>query len=116
MLLVMPAAFFLAASNSPAGAEDAAPGSVALALDDRDAVAALDSINIALTEVGDGGSYVWHRVDGWLSGMAQPTSSYKGTAGQPCRHLIVILNVPGRSSKIEGVACRTALGQWLLEG
>jgi len=87
-----------------------------IALDERDAVAALDGINIALTEVGDGGSYVWRRIDGRLAGMAQPTSSYKDASGQPCRRLIVILNVPGRSSKIEGVACRSAFRQWLLEG
>ena len=92
------------------------PDSVSTTLDDRDAVAALEGINIALIEVGDGGSYVWHRTDGGLSGMAQPTASFKGQSGQPCRHLIVMLNAIGQSSKIEGVACRTAAGLWQLEG
>ena len=84
-------------------------------LDDGDAVAALDGIRIALTEVGDGGSYVWHRRDGVLSGMAQPTSSYKDPIGQPCRNLIVMLNTYGRTSRIEGTACRSTAGRWLLE-
>ena len=92
------------------------PNGIATALDDRDAVAALEGINIALIEVGDGGSYVWHRTDGGLSGMAQPTGSFKDPSGQPCRHLIVMLNATGQSSKIEGVACRTAAGLWQLEG
>ena len=92
------------------------PNSVSTALDDHDAVAALEGINIALIEVGDGGSYVWHRTDGGVSGMAQPTTSFMGQSGQPCRHLIVMLNAIGQSSKIEGVACRSAAGLWHLEG
>ena len=85
-------------------------------LDDVDAVAALDGIRIALTEVGDGGTYVWHRRDGVLSGMVQPSASFKDSAGQPCRHLTVMLNTYGRSSRIEGVACRKPMGRWQLDG
>ena len=89
---------------------------IAATLDDGDAVAALDGIRLALTEVGDGSSYVWHRRDGVLSGMAQPSASYKDTLGQPCRHILVMLNTWGRSSRIDGVACRTASGRWQLDG
>ena len=79
-------------------------------------MAALEGIRIALTEVGDGGSYVWHRRDGRLSGMAQPTSSFKDAAGQPCRHLVVTLNAFDRSKKVEGIACRVSGGRWQLTG
>ena len=85
-------------------------------LDDVDAVAALDGIRIALTEVGDGGTYVWHRRDGMLSGMAQPLTSFKDPGGRPCRRLTVMLNTYGRSSRIDGTACRTAAGRWQLDG
>ena len=87
---------------------------VSTGLDDVDAVAVLEGIRIALTEVGDGGSYVWHRRDGVLSGMAQPTKSFKDAAGQPCRNLTVMLNTYGRSSRIEGTACRTTDDRWIL--
>ena len=85
-------------------------------LDDVDAVAALDGIRIALTEVADGGTYVWHRRDGVLSGMAQPTKSFKDAAGLPCRNLTVMLNTYGRSSRIDGVACRISADRWQLIG
>ena len=86
------------------------------ALDDTDAAATLEGIRIALSEVADGSTYVWHRRDGRLSGMAQPTASFKDTSGQPCRHLIVMLNTPQRSSKVEGIACRQADKRWQLSG
>ena len=86
------------------------------AFDETDAVAALDGIRIALTEVADGGTYVWHRRDGRLSGMAQPTSSFRDQSGQPCRHIMVALNAFARSSKVEGIACRLESGRWQLTG
>jgi surface antigen len=92
------------------------PGGAFESLGDVDAVATLRGIGIALGEVGDGGSYVWNRRDGLLSGMAQPTTAFKDADGQPCRNLIVILNTVGHSSKIEGVACRTVSGTWRLKG
>ena len=90
--------------------------SVPTAFDDTDTVAALDGIQIALTEVADGGTYVWHRRDGRLSGMAQPTTSFRDRSGQPCRHLVVMLNSFSRSSKVEGIACRLADKRWQLTG
>ena len=85
-------------------------------LDETDALAALEGIGVALVEVADGGAYVWHRRDGKLSGMAQPTSSFKDRDGQPCRHIVVALNSFARSRTIEGIACRAADGNWLLTG
>jgi len=86
------------------------------ALDETDEIAALESVQFALTEVGDGASYIWHRNNGRLSGMVQPLASFKSSGGQVCRHVVVILTSGLVSKKAEGVACRLANGQWQLEG
>ena len=85
-------------------------------LDENDEIAALDAVRVALAEVGDGSTYVWHRANGRLSGLVQPTGSFKDLAGRPCRHIIVILTSGARSAKIEGVACRLVSGRWQLDG
>ena len=60
-------------------------------LDENDEIAALEAIRVALTEVGDGGTYVWHREHGRLSGIVQPTASFKDPAGRVCRHIVLIM-------------------------
>ncbi len=112
-ILDPPRQFSEALQNAPGNA-DKRP--VTAKFDEVDAVAALEGIGTALAEVGDGGTYVWHRRDGVLSGMAQPSASFKDLLGHPCRHLTVMLNTYGRSSRIDGIACRTAHGRWELAG
>ncbi len=85
-------------------------------LDATDEIAALESVQIALNEIGDGASYVWHRRNGRLSGVVQPTASFKDAAGHVCRHLVVTLSSGERTRRTEGVACRLADGRWQLEG
>jgi surface antigen len=85
-------------------------------LDETDEVAALESVQFALSEVGDGASYIWHRNNGRLSGMVQPVASFKDRTGQICRHVLVVLTAGTHSKKAEGVACRLPTGQWKLEG
>jgi surface antigen len=85
-------------------------------LDDTDEIAALDAIRVALSEVGDGVSYVWHRNNGRLSGVIHPTTSFKDAAGRVCRHIVLVLTTGLRSGRIEGVACRLGDGRWQLEG
>jgi hypothetical protein len=85
-------------------------------LDDSDEIAALDAIRIALTEVGDGASYVWHRGNGRLSGVIHPTASFKDQSGRVCRHIVVVLTTGLRTGRVEGVACRLGDGTWQLEG
>ena len=85
-------------------------------LDETDEIAALESVQFALTEVGDGASYIWHRNNGRLSGMVQPVTSFKDGQGQVCRHVVVVLTTGVVSKKTEGVACRLSSGQWKLEG
>jgi len=60
---------------------------------------------VALTEVGDGGTYVWYRQHGRLSGIVQPTSSFKDPAGRVCRHILLIMTVGTATGRAEGIAC-----------
>ncbi len=85
-------------------------------LDARDEIAALERIQYALSEVGDGSTYVWRRWHGRLAGVIHPTSSFKDDSGKVCRHLMVLLTTGRRTSKIEGVACRLPSGRWQLDG
>jgi hypothetical protein len=85
-------------------------------LDEDDEIAALEAIRLALTEVSDGASYVWHRRYGQLGGLVQPTQSFKDPGGRVCRHIIVILSAGQRSGRFEGTACRIAGGRWQLDG
>ena len=87
-----------------------------LPLDESDEIAALESVQFALTEVADGSSYVWHRSNGRLSGVVKPTTSFKDTHGSICRHVLVVLNSTDLTKKTEAVACRLATGVWQLDG
>jgi hypothetical protein len=84
-------------------------------LDIYDEVAALDAIRIALTQVGDGNSFVWYRNNGRLSGVVQPTRSFRDGAGRICRHIVVILTTGPRTGRVEGFGCRLSDGAWQLE-
>jgi len=85
-------------------------------LDEDDEIAALEAIRVALTEVSDGASYVWHRRYGQLGGLVQPTQSFKDPSGRVCRRIIVVLSAGLRSGRFEGTACRIAGGRWQLDG
>jgi surface antigen len=85
-------------------------------LDFRDEAAALEAVQVALTEVGDGATYVWHRPGGRISGLVQPTVSFLDPLGRVCRTIVVTLNDAARSSRVEGTACRLADGAWQLDG
>lgn len=97
--------------SAPAAAAAAPTG-----LDELDEIAALETLQYALSEVADGSTYVWHRHHGMLSGMVQPTGSFKDDSGAVCRHVVVVLNRTGKSNKTEAVACRMANGVWKLDG
>jgi len=83
-------------------------------LDVRDEIAALERIQFALSEVGDGNTYVWRRWHGRLAGVIHPTASFKDPSGKVCRHLMVLLTTGKRTSRMEGIACRLPSGRWQL--
>lgn len=85
-------------------------------LDLKDEIATLETLQMALSEVGDGSTYVWHRYHGHLSGVITPTTSFKDDTGQVCRHVIVVLTSDSRSQRSEGIACRLPTGQWQMQG
>ena len=85
-------------------------------LDAGDEVAALSSVQHALTATADGATYIWHRNNGRISGLVKPTSSFKNVEGSICRHLVVMLTTGNKTRKAEGVACRGSGGVWNLEG
>ena len=82
----------------------------------HDKIAALESVQYALSEVGDGSSYVWHRDHGKLSGIVRPTASFKDATGKVCRHVVVMLSSGTLSKKTEAIACRLKTGIWQLDG
>jgi len=85
-------------------------------LDEADEIAALERIQFALSEVGDGKTYVWRRWHGRLSGIVQPTASFKDGGGKICRHLVVLMTTGKNTKKQEGIACRLPSGRWQLDG
>jgi surface antigen len=85
-------------------------------LDEADEVAALEALQVTLSEVGDGSTFVWYRRNGRVSGVFHPTSSFKDMNGRVCRHLQMMLTSGLTSRRTEGVACRQPNGVWSLEG
>ena len=85
-------------------------------LDIQDEIAALESLQIALSKVADGSSYVWHRSHGRLSGVIRPTSSFKDASGQVCRHITVVLSGLDTTKRTETIACRLDNGVWQIDG
>jgi surface antigen len=85
-------------------------------LDESDEIAALESVQFALTEVADGSSYVWHRSNGKLSGIVKPLTSFKDAQGGICRHVLVVFNSTDLTKKTEAIACRLASGIWQIDG
>jgi hypothetical protein len=104
--------------QSPASrTEPAPPGpDFRATLDEMDELSVLDAIHVALSTVGDGSSYVWHRNHGRLSGIFQPTASFTGQDGAPCRHIVVMLVAGRHVQKTEGIACRGTDKRWTLAG
>lgn len=85
-------------------------------LDVNDEIAALESVQLALSQVADGSTYVWHRSHGRLSGLVRPTASFKDHRGLVCRHVVVVLNGVDLTKKTEAIACRQDGGIWELDG
>lgn len=85
-------------------------------LSEVDELAALSSIQTALSKMDDGTPYVWKRGSGPLQGVVRPTKTFRNAKGTLCRHVVVLLTTGSRTQSAEGVACRLAGGRWELEG
>lgn len=85
-----------------------------ISLDRGDRIAALHALQMALNQVGDGGTFLWKKNNRDLRGVIKPTSAFRNAHGQVCRHVIYALSLRGHRKQIEIVACREAGGRWRL--
>lgn len=85
-------------------------------LDHSDRTVALQALQMALTELGDGVTLVWRRPVSQLSGRVKPVSAFRDDQGRICRHVVYSLAHGGQQRKIEGVACREEDGRWSIAG
>ncbi len=85
-------------------------------LDGSDRALALNALQVALTELGDGVSLVWKRESRGLTGVIKPVSAFRDDSGRVCRHLTYSLALGTYVKEVEGIACREADGKWSLQG
>lgn len=85
-------------------------------LDSTDRELALNALQVALSELGDGGSLVWKRESRGLTGVIKPVSAFRDASGRICRHLTYSLTLGTYAKEVEGIACRESDGKWSLQG
>lgn len=81
-----------------------------------DDTSTLEAIEIALTQAGDGATYIWRRGNGRLVGAVRPTSTFRDADRRICRHIEMQLRLGSYTRRTEGIACRSPDGVWDLEG
>lgn len=85
-------------------------------LDRSDRQAAMQALQLALSELGDGVTLVWRRPKRHLVGRIKPVSAFHDDHGRVCRHVIYSLSLGAYRRQVEGVACREDDGSWSLSG
>jgi len=85
-------------------------------LEQSDRAVALQALQMALTELGDGVTLVWRRPATKISGRIKPVSAFRDDQGRICRHVVYSLALGAREKEIEGVACREEDGRWAISG
>ncbi len=80
-----------------------------------DEYATLNALLIALSQVGDGQTYIWGRPKRQLRAFITPTSSYRDKSGNICREIIVSLVLGSYMKRIETTACRGKNRSWQLQ-
>jgi surface antigen len=91
-------------------------GELKARLDRSDRLAALQALELALSELGDGVTLVWQRPERALSGRIRPVSAFRDDLGRICRHVVYSLALGAFQRQVEGVACRESDGSWSLTG
>ena len=100
-------------AESALGAEQpAAFAELRARLDGTDRAVALNALQVALTELGDGGK----RPSRELTGVIKPVSAFRDDEGRVCRHLTYSLSLGTFVREVEGTACREPSGTWSLAG
>jgi hypothetical protein len=85
-------------------------------LDRSDRAAAMQALELALSELADGVTLVWRRPERELVGRIKPVSAFRDDQGRVCRHVVYSLALGTYQRQIEGVACRESDGSWSLSG
>jgi surface antigen len=91
-------------------------GELKARLDRSDRMAAVQALELALSELGDGVTLVWQRPERRLVGRIKPVSAFRDDSGRVCRHVVYSLALGAYQRQIEGVACRESDGSWSLSG
>jgi surface antigen len=85
-------------------------------LDQSDRLAAMQALELALSELGDGVTLVWQRPERGLIGRIKPVSAFRDDRGRVCRHVVYSLALGTYQRQIESVACREQDGTWSIAG
>ena len=81
-----------------------------------DEIAALEAIDVALTQASDGATYVWSHGNGRLNGTVRMTATFRDADSRICRSLQMRLVSGTFSRQRDGIACRQPDGTWHLGG
>lgn len=79
-----------------------------------DKMLALRALHLALSQVPDGGTFVWHKKSRSLKGVIRPSKAFRNAEGEVCRHVIYALELGRIMKQVEGIACRQDDGRWQL--
>jgi surface antigen len=102
--------------NTESGKQPVTFAELRAKLDGGDRAIALNALQVALTELGDGATLVWQRPSRELTGVIKPISAFRHEEGRVCRHLTYSFSLGAFVREIEGIACREPGGAWSLEG
>ncbi len=80
-----------------------------------DAYATLAALQLALSRLGDGQTYAWHRPKRQLRAFITPINSFRNKSGSICRELIVSLALGSYLRRIETTACRAKDHSWQMQ-
>ena len=72
------------------------------------------ALQLALSQVEDGGTFLWQKKSLSLKGMITPSKAFRNSSGAVCRHVIYALSLGRYIKQIEGIACRQNDGRWQL--
>jgi surface antigen len=106
-------------ANGLAPSESQQPGLSELKarLDQSDRMAAMQALELALSELGDGVTLVWQRPGAQPRRQDQArVGLFRDDRGRVCRHVVYSLTLGTYQRQIEGVACREPNGSWSLSG
>ncbi len=81
-----------------------------------DEFATLYALQVALSRVGDGQTYVWSRPKRKLRAFITPVNSFRASNGTICRKIIVSLALGSYLKRTKTTACRASDRSWTLQG